>query len=224
MTDSATQQPSPTKRGRGRGRGGATRGAASTRARGKAATGRRGRAKIYEASRAQAAHERQRDLKNSYSALAAAMKPALEELADRNLDLLKSNFDAHKEVDQYNEITDFLDQRFDDTATNYKNTRDMSLAFTRHEWNATQEYTNQSFQVCMHASSSFNDQSSPAKSRAHTNPATYCQNQLADKLEEHYDTLLRRLDILDHLRTNGLPVNVSSHTIPLSLPPPFPHF
>lgn len=148
MTDTATQQPSPTKRGRGRGRGGAGRGAASARARGKPTTGRRGRAKVYETSRAQAAHERQRDLKNSYAALSAAMKPALEELADRNLDLLKSNFDAHKEVDQYKEITNFLDQRLDDTLTVLEEMNKMSEAFIRHELNAKHEYTHNALQVC----------------------------------------------------------------------------
>lgn len=148
MTDTATQQPSPTKRGRGRGRGGAGRGSASARARGKPTTGRRGRAKVYETSRAQAAHERQRDLKNSYATLAAAMRPALEELADRNLDLLKSNFDAHKEVDQYSDITNFLDQRLADRITVLDQTNNMNEAFIRHEWEAKNEYTRQSCQVC----------------------------------------------------------------------------
>lgn len=149
MSDTAIQQPSPTKRGRGRGRGASGRGGPSARARGKPTTGRRGRAKVYETSRAQAAHERQRDLKNSYATLAAAMKPALEDLADRNLHLLKSNFNAHKEVDQYSDITAFLDQRYHARLSVLDENLKMDLAFTNHEWNAKQEYIEQSCQVCI---------------------------------------------------------------------------
>lgn len=147
MSDAAVQQPSPTKRGRGRGRGGAGRGAASARARGKPATGRRGRAKVYETSRAQAAHERQRDLKNAYSTLAAAMKPALEELADRNLDRLKSDFNAHKEVDQYRDITSFLDRRRQDRLSEISTKLAYSIACQTHQHEAQQEYTAHSFKV-----------------------------------------------------------------------------
>lgn len=149
MSDAAFEKPSPTKRGRGRGRGGATRGAASARARGKPATGRRGRAKVYDTSRAQAAHERQRDLKNAYSALAAAMKPALEELADRNLDRLKSDFNADKEVDQYRDIISFLDERRQHRLSVLDTKLALSIACQHHQFNAQQEYTKQSFKVCI---------------------------------------------------------------------------
>lgn len=37
-----------------------------------------------------------------------------------------------------------------------------------------------------------------------------CQTRCADKVEEYYDVLLRRLDILQQLYTNGDPVDVSS--------------
>lgn len=148
MSDAAVHQPSPAKRGRGRGRGGTARGGASARARGKPAAGRRGRAKVYDNSRAQAAHERQRDLKNAYATLAAAMKPALEELAERNLDRLRSDFNAHKEVDQYHEITSFLDQRFKEREADLSTARDLSINTTTHELMAKNEYVQQGYQVC----------------------------------------------------------------------------
>lgn len=147
MSDPAPQQPSPVKRGRGRGRGSSARGAASARAGRKVTAGRRGRQKIYETSRAQAAHERQRDLKNAYATVAAAMKPALEELADRNIDLLKSKFDAHQEVEQYAEITRFLDQRLQGRLSELDAKLKLSTATAHHEWNAKQIYTGESFHV-----------------------------------------------------------------------------
>lgn len=147
MSDAAVHQPSPVKRGRGRGRGGTARGGASARARGKPAAGRRGRAKVYDNSRAQAAHERQRDLKNAYATMAAAMKPALEELADRNLDRLRSDFNAHKEVDQYSEIVSFLDQRFEERRADLNTARDLSINTTTHELLAKNEYVLQGYQV-----------------------------------------------------------------------------
>ncbi|KAF3769650.1 hypothetical protein M406DRAFT_325141 [Cryphonectria parasitica EP155] len=178
MSDAAVQRPSPSKRGRGRGRGGGGRGAASARARGKPAAGRRGRAKVYDTTRAQAAHERQRDLRNAYSSLASAMKPALEELADRNLDRLKSDFNAHQEVDQYNQITTFLKERHRDRVDEVETKYNYSIACQNHQINAQKEYTLYSY-----------------------------RNRFSEKVEEYYDTLLRRLDILQQLSQNGEPVD-----------------
>lgn len=76
------------------------------------------------------------------------MRPALEELADRNLDRLKSNFDAHKEVEQYSAINDFLDQRLADRISVLDQMNNMNEAFIRHERDAKDEYTNHSTQVC----------------------------------------------------------------------------
>ncbi|ROW12089.1 hypothetical protein VMCG_00539 [Cytospora schulzeri] len=178
MSDAAVQQPSPTKRGRGRGRGASARGAASTRAGRKPVAGRRGRQKVYETSRAQAAHERQRDLKNAYATVAAAMRPALEELADRNLDLLKSKFDAHQEVDQYTEITGVLKQRLQARLSELDAKLQLSTACANNEWTAEEQYTKQSF-----------------------------LNRWDDLIEDYYDAQLRRLDVLEELQRNRDPVN-----------------
>lgn len=147
MSDAAIQQPSPTKRGRGRGRGGSTRGAASARARGKPAAGRRGRAKVYENSRVQAAHERQRDIKNNFNILAAALKPALETLADRNLQLLSDNHDAHKEVAQYQEIQDFLQDRLEDRQRVDKAILDTQIDVASKSHEASMHIARQNFTV-----------------------------------------------------------------------------
>lgn len=206
MSDAAVHQPSPAKRGRGRGRGGTARGGASARARGKPAVGRRGRAKVYDNSRAQAAHERQRDLKNAYANLAAAMKPALEELADRNLDRLRSDYNAHKEVDQYHEIISFLDQRLEERVADIKTVYDLNINTTTHELMAKNEYVQQGYQV----SYLFSHSSSCPLPHSLAHVADPCsQNICAEKVDDFYDTLLRRADILLRLSNNGETVNVS---------------
>lgn len=214
MSDPAPQQPSPTKRGRGRGRGSSARGAASARAGRKPTAGRRGRQKVYETSRAQAAHERQRDLKNAYAAVAAAMKPALEELADRNIDLLKSKFDAHHEVEQYAEITRFLDQRLQGRLSELDAKLKLSTATAHHEWDAKQVYTGESFHVSTHSLNQLILVFSFIPSLlflAHRRTSSHLQNRWDDLLEDYFDAQLRRLDILEDLQRTRDPVNVSLH-------------
>lgn len=75
------------------------------------------------------------------------MKPALEELADRNLDRLKSDFNAHKEVDQYRDITSFLDRRSQERMSELSTKLAYSIACQTHQHDAQQEYTAQSFKV-----------------------------------------------------------------------------
>lgn len=154
MSDVAVHHPSPAKRGRGRGRGGAGRGGASARARGKPAV-RRGRAKFYDNSRAQAAHERQRDLKNNYASLAAAMKPALEELADRNLDRLRS-FDAEDEVREFAAINSQLKNRFDKVAAGIARELKLITKACENELTANTEAYKSGYQVCIFQSSLLN--------------------------------------------------------------------
>ncbi|CAN8097439.1 unnamed protein product [Discula destructiva] len=178
MNDAAVHQPSPARRGRGRGRGGAGRGGASTRARGKPAVGRRGRAKVYDHPRAQAAHERQRDLKTAYATVAAAMKPALEELADRNLDRLRSDLDAHKEVDEYTEITSFLDERLEGRLAELETERRLVILTHTHLLVGTAQATQWGY-----------------------------ENTIDEKVDDYYDTLLRRLDLLQELFENDEPVD-----------------
>ncbi|KAK7712650.1 hypothetical protein SLS64_005034 [Diaporthe eres] len=106
------------------------------------------------------------------------MKPALEELADRNIDLLKSKFDAHHEVEQYAEITRFLDQRLQGRLSELDAKLKLSTATAHHEWDAKQVYTGESF-----------------------------HNRWDDLLEDYFDAQLRRLDILEDLQRTRDPVN-----------------
>lgn len=146
MSDSASQQVSPTKGRRGRGRPPSKHVAPKPVVK-KATTGRRGRQKVYEPTKAQAAHERQREMKAAYATVAAAMRPALEDLADRNLDLLKKNFDAHQEVDAYQEITGFIDQRQQGRLSELDTKLNADLTTHKHEWEAKQHYLKDAFEV-----------------------------------------------------------------------------
>lgn len=118
------QKPIPAARGgrggRGRARGGraAPRGKArvtKASATAKAVTGRGRRQKVYDNPKAQAAHERMAELKASFNHLTRVMKPALNELADRNLAKLAANPHIHEEVPEVKEMHKFLDRRLRET-------------------------------------------------------------------------------------------------------------
>ncbi|GKU03261.1 hypothetical protein FLAG1_05727 [Fusarium langsethiae] len=139
--ESPAREPSTRGRGRGgRGRGGRGRGGGrggSTAAVSKAATAkvgrggsRRGRAKNFADSRVQAAYERQRHLKANYQAVAHALKPALQELAERTIDDAFQNPDKHKHAKEFiplmQELQDNLDAKIAEYTRRYN--RDMELA------------------------------------------------------------------------------------------------
>lgn len=126
------------RRGRGkpgRGRGGGGRGKG------------RGRNKTYDDTRVQAAHERQKDLKEIFSEVACAVKPALERLAELNTNRMIDNPSAHKEVAEYRviqrQLQDQLDARIQ-SVQGVKYRRD-SLAQT--EFEIHNEISHQKFQV-----------------------------------------------------------------------------
>ena len=73
--------------------------------------GRRGRIKQYSDPQVQAAYERQREVKSTYLAIISHVKPALEELASRNIERLKSDPDAHRQVPEYRVVMDQLHDR-----------------------------------------------------------------------------------------------------------------
>ncbi|KAK8114851.1 hypothetical protein PG999_006920 [Apiospora kogelbergensis] len=125
------------RRGRGkpgRGRGGGGRGKG------------RGRNKTYDDTRVQAAHERQKDLKEIFSEVACAVKPALERLAELNTNRMIDNPSAHKEVAEYRviqrQLQDQLDARIQ-SVQGVKYRRD-SLAQT--EFEIHNEISHQKFQ------------------------------------------------------------------------------
>jgi len=73
--------------------------------------GRRGRFKRYNDARVQAAFERQRDLKDSYSNVASALKPILDMIATRTVDKLKEDALHHRRMSDYSIVQGSLDDR-----------------------------------------------------------------------------------------------------------------
>ncbi|KAF4446021.1 hypothetical protein F53441_10299, partial [Fusarium austroafricanum] len=156
--DSPAREPSTRGRGRGgRGRGGRGRGGGrggSTAALSKAATAkagrggsRRGRAKNFADSRVQAAYERQRHLKANYQAVAHALKPALQELAERTVDDALQNPDKYKHVQEFVPVMHELQANLDAKLAEHKRRleRDIELAehlFQADNYVAEQEYMN----------------------------------------------------------------------------------
>ena len=111
-------------------------------------TGRRGRQKVYESSRVQAAHERQRELKAAFNQVSNAVRAALEDLADRNLNVLKKDPVAHEKTAEYQKIKAFLDQRLEDRQSELNLQLEKDLATHTHELNAKQQYVDDAFKVC----------------------------------------------------------------------------
>lgn len=140
-------------RGRGRGRGGG-RGASqaanankTTSSRGGRGGVRRGRAKNFSDSRVQAAYERQRDLKSLYQIVSAAIKPALQELAERNTDELLADPDRYKNVDEYQPVVSELQDRLDTALRQSQRRLDFDLGAAEKRFDGDQYIINSQFKV-----------------------------------------------------------------------------
>lgn len=139
-------------RGRGRGGGRGTSNAAiskSTNAssRGRGGT-RRGRVKNFSDSRVQAAYERQRDLKATYQAVAFALKPALQELAERTVDDMLQKPDSYKQADEYLPIVGQLKDKLDNKLRECDRRLECDLTLAKHSFDADQYVAEKEFQVC----------------------------------------------------------------------------
>ncbi|KAH8839079.1 hypothetical protein MCOR27_011398 [Pyricularia oryzae] len=195
MSDSNSHKAaSPAKgRGRGRGRGRGTTGASrgtSKKAAVVAATNGRGvnpaaHKTTAEAvadgsfTRAQAAEERSKELRASFIAVSNAIKPALEELAERNVNLLRDSFDAHEEVAAFKEIRKFLQNRYDDTEKTLKRREQAGLNQCSRNLQLQTQLTNLNY-----------------------------QRQYDEATEDFYDTQLRRLDILEEFCRRKVPTDL----------------
>lgn len=126
----APSAPVPKARGgtRGRGRGGRARGKGRVAKAGpkitaakasttisKPGTGRGRRQRAYQYTRAQAAYERNMELRSAYNQLARLAKPVLDEIGAREKKALMENPKMVDEAPEYQEVMGFLDQRRDDT-------------------------------------------------------------------------------------------------------------
>ncbi|KAI5459871.1 hypothetical protein BGZ63DRAFT_259898 [Mariannaea sp. PMI_226] len=101
-------------RGRGGGRGGSNAAVSKTATAAKTGRGgsRRGRAKNFADPHVQASYERQRQLKATYQAVAHAIKPALQELAERSIDEVIRDPESYKLMTNYKIVLDHLEQNF----------------------------------------------------------------------------------------------------------------
>ncbi|KAK8081546.1 hypothetical protein PG996_000327 [Apiospora saccharicola] len=124
------------KRGRGkpgRGRGGG---------RGKG----RGRNKTYDDTRVQAAHERQKELKELYSEVASAVKPALERLAELSINCMIDNPSAHKEVAEFHVIKQQLQDQLDARIKSVEAVMHERIKLAEKEYHIHNEISHQKFQ------------------------------------------------------------------------------
>lgn len=166
--EAENEPPAPVARGRGRGRGG--RGSRGGRGRGRGRGGgasassaavtkppntrggsgraRRGRAKNFSDSRVQAAYERQRDLKATYQAVAHALKPALQELAERSIDELMQNPSIHKEAAGYSPIVAQLQRNLDRKIAQFDSRLEQDLQLAQSNFSADKYVAENEFKVC----------------------------------------------------------------------------
>ncbi|KAI1337794.1 hypothetical protein F5Y15DRAFT_389164 [Xylariaceae sp. FL0016] len=145
--------------------------------------GRRGRNKTYEDVRAQAAYERQKDLRDVYSDVAGAMKPFLEQLAEASVKEMLEDPEAHQKVQEYHDtcqkLDDHLAARLKEIEREHKTRTDL----------ATREYH-------------LNTKCSEQKFHDGFNAAT----------EDFYDAALNRVAILDEIRREGIPLNTEDNS------------
>lgn len=161
--ESPAREPATRGRGRGgrggragRGRGGGRGGASSTSGVAKAnftkagrGGTRRGRAKSFADSRVQAAYERQRDLKATYQAVAHALKPALQELADRSIEELLQRSDGHRFAPEHWPVLDELNQRLAKKLHLFDRQLEANLNLAEGTYSAEQYVLKQEFEVCL---------------------------------------------------------------------------
>ncbi|CAK7268302.1 hypothetical protein SEPCBS57363_003022 [Sporothrix epigloea] len=173
--------PSFRGRGRGRGRSQAIRAHVARLAQArKAANGRRGRQKLYDHPKPQAASERLKELKAAYSTVANAIRPALEDLADRSLEVLnKGQADAYRAFKEYEEVKSFLDNRIRDVQSVHNNRLLLDTQLSEFMFRETRKITEESF-----------------------------IRDVEDARERFYDAQLMRLEILDKLHDNELPIDI----------------
>ena len=210
MTDTNGHTASPAKgRGRGRGRGGGRGGASKAAVKKPTGTGRRGRQKLYGSGLAQAAAERQKEIKSNYTALMTACISAAEDLAQRTIDQLKNEPHAHEEPAAHGEIIAFLNRRLGDTVKEY----DSQQSFATQDLVQSKERNGLLAQQHFHV----RDNSPPFPPSPFFD--TYFYNRRStltmyqaiyeEATEDFLDASLLRLDKLEHLFDNKLPVDVS---------------
>ncbi|KAK3333395.1 hypothetical protein B0T19DRAFT_440153 [Cercophora scortea] len=187
VSEDATPMPraGPGRGGfRGRGRGGsrALKARAAKIAKPSAPTKTAGRGrqkKMFDSLKAQAAYERAQEIKMAYSAAAKALKPALQEVADRSVNEIMENPTIITQVPQFHEIQGFLRKRLDDTLQQNDNQLAIELNMAKHVWEGQQKVVRDSYIT-----------------------------QLEELTDEQIDELLLRVERLEYLYDNKLPLDL----------------
>ncbi|KAM0610226.1 hypothetical protein ACHAP0_007019 [Verticillium nonalfalfae] len=222
-TPTPTPKPTPQKgKGRGRGRKSAAATKKATAAAIAAANaaaaprktigGRRGRTKQFDDDKTQASYERQRELKAYYNELASVIKPALADLADRQIEAMKEDADFHKRVPEYHvlvkELNARLDAEVDKAARRRVISTNAELKFNEEKTEAYHSiFKVNRLMLLLFIVFSEKPRGRKNKRLLLTHLAPVSQNCLEDAEERFLDAQIRRLDVLEELWQNGLPID-----------------
>ncbi|KAI2468545.1 hypothetical protein F4781DRAFT_443417 [Annulohypoxylon bovei var. microspora] len=143
----------------------------------------RGQKKVYTDPLTQAAYERQRELRDLYTQVALAIKPALDELADQTIKDLTESLDGHENVDEHTFVKDHLDNQLKKTVESIEQ-----------EYRTRTSLAEREYQLeCSRVEKCFTDS----------------YNYVT---EEFIDGALNRTSILDELRHEGCPTTTPDLT------------
>ena len=110
--------------------------------------GRRGRFKQYDDQNVQAAYERGREVKAQYLTMLGDLRPALEELASRNIAKLKDNPKWYRQVPEYQGVKSGLNTRLQDVLTLAKKQFDEGNALHAKSHIINVEICDEQYKVC----------------------------------------------------------------------------
>ncbi|KAK4192083.1 hypothetical protein QBC35DRAFT_374403 [Podospora australis] len=137
------------KAGNARGGGRSTRGGRTTKVskptQAKPPAGRGRRQKVYDSSRAQAAHERTQELRSAYSALMKILKPAAQELAERSISDLLEDPTIHERAPEYGDVLGFLQERHADATRKFGLALQHGINMAEHVYKGEQEAAREAF-------------------------------------------------------------------------------
>ncbi|KJZ72831.1 hypothetical protein HIM_07775 [Hirsutella minnesotensis 3608] len=140
---------------------------------------RRGRVKNFTDSRVQAAYDRQRDLKATYLTVANAVKPALQELADRTVDNLLDGDDVESQCPEIVRLNADLQEKYDVVVGKHDAHLQHNLDLAERRLRMKDEITQKS-----------------------------CEAHIDDLYEKYYDGLLNKLRLLSTLHDKNLPIDI----------------
>ncbi|KAI2642600.1 hypothetical protein GGS21DRAFT_544728 [Xylaria nigripes] len=143
----------------------------------------RGRTKTFDDPRVQAAHDRQKVLRDLYSEVANAIKPVLDDLASRSLKTLLESPTEHEDTPEFHLLQRQLDERLDEV-----------IRAAEHEFSTRTAIATREYQL----------HTAVTEKKFHES-----YNLTA---EEFYDASLKRAGILDQLQRDGGDVNLPDTT------------